>query len=106
MIQRQSELPVRARPSSARKPCGREGGGQAADEDLLGPEVERRDQVDGPLVGGLGPSAEVRPKVQAGLADDGLADPGELVWSPLGSILSIPASIEAIRFLNGSRRFP
>jgi len=57
----------------------RKGGRQAADKDLLGPQVERGDQVDGPLEGHLDPPAKVFPQVQAGLADNGLADPRKLL---------------------------
>ncbi len=79
MTHRQSELPGRARPSSARNPCDGKGGRQAADEDLLGPQVERGDQVDGPLEGHFDPPAEIIPQVPAGLADNGLADPRKLL---------------------------
>ncbi|MCK7522373.1 MAG: hypothetical protein MZV64_34210 [Ignavibacteriales bacterium] len=56
----------------------REGRAEAAHDDLLGAQIVRRHQVDGPLEGGLDPPAEVLPQVAAGFADNGLADPGEL----------------------------
>ncbi len=65
--------------------------GETADEDLLGPQVERGHQVDGPLVGGLDAAAEVLPEVPPGLPDGGLADP-ENSWTGVHEafILSTP----------------